>query len=206
MSKIRVLIADDHAIVRMGLTALFDATEDIAVVGEAEDGADAVRKAVQLKPDVIVMDLMMPVMDGISAIREIREKVPESRTLVLTTSSSSDDIDRALKAGAAGAMTKNTANQKLLAAIRTIADGERVLSNEVAQMIQDDPPVPGLTDRQREILQDVANGMTNREIADRLKISPDGIKDHISAICTKLGANNRSEAVAIALRKHLIKA
>ena len=206
MSKIRVLIADDHAIVRMGLTALFDATEDIAVVGEAEDGADAVRKAVQLKPDVIVMDLMMPVMDGISAIREIREKVPESRTLVLTTSSSSDDIDRALKAGAAGAMTKNTANQRLLAAIRTIAGGERVLSNEVAQMIQDDPPVPGLTDRQREILQDVANGMTNREIADRLKISPDGIKDHISAICAKLGANNRSEAVAIALRKHLIKA
>lgn len=203
-SKIKVLIADDHALMRMGLRALLDTQPDLEVVGEATDGADAVRKTLRLKPDVVVMDILMPGLDGIAATRQLAERQPDVRVLVLTTSTSSDDLSRALRAGAAGAILKSEANAKLLAAIRAISRGERSVSPEVHAMIAQDPPADELSPRQREILLAMSRGLTNKEIAVSLDCSPESVKDRINAICTNLGAANRTEAVTIALRKHLL--
>ena len=204
-SKIKVLIADDHALMRMGLRALLDTQRDIEVLGEATDGADALRKTARLKPDIVIMDIMMPGTDGIAATQQLSERHPDVRILVLTTSTSSDDLSRALKAGAAGAILKSEANAKLLAAIRAIARGEQSVSPEVSAMIAKDPPADELSPRQREILIALSKGLTNKEIATSLDCSPESVKDRINAICTKLGASNRTEAVTIALRKHLLK-
>ena len=205
MSAIRVLIADDHAIVRMGLSALLDAEDDIEVVGEADDGKAAVRTVLKLQPDVVVLDLMMPVMDGIAATREIKAKLPSVKVLILTTSTVSDDLAHAIDAGADGAITKSTANAKLLSAIRTVAAGRKFISPEVARLIATDPPAPSLTDRQRDILDGLTRGLTNAEIANQLGIALDSVKEHINVVFSKLGAANRTEAVAIALRKQLLK-
>ena len=205
MDKIKVLVADDHAIVRMGLSALLETEDDIELVGEADDGEAAVRKALRLKPDVVVMDLMMPEMDGIAATAALKERLPGARVLILTTSTVSDDIARALDAGAQGAITKSSANARLLAAIRSVASGKRVISPEIAELISEDPPLPELTARQSEILASITRGLTNADIAKQLGIVPDSVKEHVNAIFAKIGAANRSEAVAIALRKHLLK-
>ena len=205
MSAIRVLIADDHAIVRMGLSALLDAEDDIEVVGEADDGKAAVRAVLKLQPDVVVLDLMMPVMDGIAATREIKSALPSAKVLILTTSTVSDDLAHAIDAGADGAITKSTANAKLLSAIRTVAAGRKFISPEVARLIATDPPAPTLTDRQLDILDGLARGLTNAEIANQLGIATDSVKEHINVVFSKLGAANRAEAVAIALRKQLLK-
>ena len=204
-SKIKVLIADDHALMRMGLRALLDTQRDIEVLGEATDGADALRKTARLKPDIVIMDIMMPGTDGIAATQQLSERHPDVRILVLTTSTSSDDLSRALKAGAAGAILKSEANANLLAAIRAIACGEQSVSPEVSAMIAKDPPADELSPRQHEILIAMSRGLTNKEIATSLDCSPESVKDRINAICTKLGAANRTEAVTIALRKHLLK-
>ena len=204
-NKIKVLIADDHALMRMGLRALLDTQRDIEVLGEATDGADALRKTARLKPDIVIMDIMMPGTDGIAATQQLSERHPDVRILVLTTSTSSDDLSRALKAGAAGAILKSEANAKLLAAIRAIARGEQSVSPEVSAMLAKDPPADELSPRQREILIAMSRGLTNKEIATSLDCSPESVKDRINAICTKLGAANRTEAVTIALRKHLLK-
>ncbi len=205
MKKIRTLIADDHAIVRMGLSALLEAEPDIEIVGEAEDGAEAVKMASRLRPDVVVMDLMMPVLDGIAATERIHAELPDTKVLILTTSASSDDLARALSVGADGAVLKSSANVKLIAAIRTVANGKRCVSSEVAEMIRKDPPILDLTDRQREILGFITKGLTNQDIARLLGIREDSVKEHLYKVFTKIGAANRAEAVAIALRKHLLK-
>ena len=205
MNKIRTILADDHAVVRTGLAALLDAEPDIDVVGEAEDGAEAVRSAVRLRPDVVVMDLMMPVRDGIDATREIHAALPETKILVLTTSGVSDDIARALDAGASGAILKSAPNAKLIAAIRAVAAGKSAVSDDVRKMLRADPPIPDLTDRQLEILASVTRGFTNQDIARQLGIREDSVKEHLYNIFAKIGASNRAEAVAIALRKHLLK-
>ena len=204
-NEIKVLIADDHALMRMGLRALLDTQRDIAVLGEATDGADALRKTARLRPDIVIMDIMMPGTDGIAATQQLSERHPDVRILVLTTSTSSDDLSRALKAGAAGAILKSEANAKLLAAIRAIARREQSVSPEVSAMIAKDPPADELSPRQQEILFALSRGLTNKEIATSLDCSPESVKDRINAICTKLGAANRTEAVAIALRKQLLK-
>ena len=205
MSAIRVLIADDHAIVRMGLSALLDAEDDIEVVGEADDGKAAVRTVLKLQPDVVVLDLMMPVMDGIAATREIKSALPSAKVLILTTSTVSDDLAHAIDAGADGAITKSTANAKLLSAIRTVAAGRSFISPEVARLIATDPPAPSLTDRQLDILDGLTRGLTNAEIANQLGIALDSVKEHINVVFAKLGAANRAEATMIAARKHLLK-
>lgn len=205
MSAIKVLIADDHAIVRMGLSALLDAEDDIEVVGEADDGKAAVKAVLKLQPDVVVLDLMMPVMDGIAATREIKSALPSAKVLILTTSTVSDDLAHAIDAGADGAITKSTANAKLLSAIRTVAAGRSFISPEVARLIATDPPAPSLTDRQLDILDGLSRGLTNAEIANLLGITLDSVKEHINVVFGKLGAANRAEATLIATRKHLLK-
>ena len=205
MDKIKVLIADDHAIVRTGLSMLLEAQGGFDVVGEAENGTDAVRLALKLKPDVVVMDLMMPEMDGIAATREIKAKAAGAKVLILTTSTVSDDLSRALDAGADGAIMKSAANAELVAAIRDIAAGKRTVSPDISRLISQDPPLPELTPRQKDILASMVRGLTNKDIARELGIRSDGVNQHIMAILEKLGAANRTEAVAIALRKHLLK-
>lgn len=205
MEKIRVLVADDHAIVRMGLVALLATEQDIEIVGEAEDGREAVKKAVSTRPDVVIMDIMMPILDGIAATAEIIKRAPGVKVLILTTSSSSDDYSRALAAGAHGIVVKRAANMELLSALRSVASEKKVISSEARRLMQEDPPIPKLTDRQLGIIHSMMRGLTNREIATQFNITPNCVKAHIKRVCNKIGAANRTEAVAIAMRKHLLK-
>ena len=203
--KIKLLIADDHAIVRYGLNSLFSAQNDISVVGQAKNGEEAVRLALSERPDIVIMDLVMPKMDGAEATRKIRAHLPDCRVVILTSFGTSDDIAHALEAGATGALMKSAEDTELVDALRRIAAGERVIAPEIRQMLEDEPPVPKLTPRQKDILASLTHGLTNRDIARQLGIREDGVNLHIIAILQKLGAANRTEAVAIALRKHLLK-
>lgn len=205
MNKIRVLLVDDHLVVRLGLTALLDAEDDIEVVGEAKNGEEAIQEAIRLKPDIVVMDLVMPKMDGIAATTELHAKLPSARILILTSYSTSDGIAHALAAGAAGAFMKSDENESLADAIRTIHAGGEVMPSEVKRLMTDDPPVPRLSPRQREILASITRGLSNDDIAKQLGISKGSIKTHVLLLFQKLGAATRAEAVAIALRKQLLK-
>ena len=201
---IRILIADDHLIVRTGLAALLGTEKDMEVVGQAKNGIEAVREAVRLKPDIVIMDLMMPKMDGVAATAEITSKSPETRVILLTTFGTSDGIAHALASGAKGAILKNADNAELARAIRKVARGGEFISSDIQQQLAADPPIPQLTPRQREILASMVRGLTDRDIANQLGIRQDGVNDHVRAILQKIGAANRTEAVAIALRKHLL--
>ena len=203
--KIKILVADDHAIVRMGLIALLRKEKDMSVVGEAEDGHDAVEQAAKLRPDVVLLDLMMPRMDGAEATAAILAKCPSARILILTTFGTSESIGKALRTGATGAVQKNLSNVELLSAIRDVAAGKQVLSADIRDTLASDDPIPELTERQMEILQSVTRGLTNNEIAKQYGITYDGVKAHLKAIFGKLGVTGRTEAIAIALRKHLLK-
>ena len=205
MQKLTVFLADDHAMVRMGLVSLLGTKKDLQVVGEAEDGEEAVRKVLDLKPDVVLMDLLMPKKDGVDATIEILSKLPDTKILLLTSAASSDVIAHALKVGAAGALLKSADFSALVAAIHTVASGGRVIDPEVRKLLREDPPLPELTSRQEEILALVTRGLTNADIARQFDIRESSVKEHVNQICTKLGAANRAEAVAIALRKHLLK-
>ena len=206
MDKIKVLIADDHAIVRMGLSALLETKPDIEVVGEATNGDLAVKKTLKLKPDIVIMDLLMPGLDGITATKVLHEQAPDVKVLVLTTSTVSDDLSRALQNGAAGIVIKSSSNGTLVQAIRDVASGRRYLPKEVEKLISLEPPVSrDLSDRQMQIIRLVAQGQSTYAIAQDLGLSEIMVKKHLSAVFRKLGAANRSEAVAIALRKHLLK-
>lgn len=202
---IKVVIADDHAIVRMGLASLLGTQRDIEVVGEAEDGESAISKTVELNPDIVIMDLMMPKKDGVVATKEIHELLPDVKILILTSYGTSDGIAHALAAGASGALMKSTEFSEFVAALRRVMGGERVVAPEIARQLAEDPPVPKLTPRQTEILLSITRGLTNSDIAKQFGIREDSVKEHTNTIFAKLGASNRSEAVAIALRKHLLK-
>lgn len=206
MKQTRILIADDHSIVRMGISALLQYERDLSVVGEAEDGEEAVGLAGKTKPDVVLMDLMMPKMDGVEATRRIRETQSGTRVLILTTFGTSADVSRAIAAGASGAIVKDIAKAELVAAIRRVEKGESVFSPEIEQTVREEPALPNFTQRQMDILHSVTRGLTNAEIAKQFDISTDGVKQHLMAIFKKLGAANRSEAVAIAMRRQLLKA
>ena len=203
--KIKVLIADDHTIVRAGLTALLGTEKDIEVVGEAKNGAEAVSNAVELHPDVVIMDLMMPKMDGVEATKELLRKAPSVKTILLTTYGTSDGIAHALRAGARGAVLKNADNSELAQAIRIVAQGGDYISPDIRQQLEADPPVPDLTPRQSEILESMVKGLTDRDIAELLGLSTESVSEHVGAIRQKIGAANRTEAVAIAMRKYLLK-
>ena len=205
MNKIKILIADDHKIVRMGLKALISSERDMAVVGEADDGEAAVRAALELAPDIVVMDLMMPVMSGEEAIGELHRRLPAVRTIVLTSFSSSDRIVQALEAGATGAVLKTADDATLLKAIRDVSQGRKFISPEIRKLIAADPPAQKLSPRQREVLESLTQGLSNKDIAVKLGISNPRVEELMAALLSKIGAANRTEAVAIALRKHLLK-
>ena len=204
-SKVRVLIADDHSVVRMGLASLLGTAKNVEIAGEAVNGEDAVRKALKLRPDIVVMDIVMPKKDGVVATEEILAAAPETKVLILTTFGTSDDISRALKAGATGAIMKSATNHELLAAVQSVAQGKRFISAEVEGILANDPPIPELSQRQSEILESIARGLTNKEIATQLDISLESVKSHVKVILEKLEASSRTEAAAIAQRKNLLK-
>ena len=203
--KTRILIADDHLVVRLGLAAIIGIEKDMAVIGEACDGREAVRLAAMLKPDMIVMDLMMPKLGGADATETILRANPDAKILILTTFGTSDELRRALDAGAVGALVKDSAHGQLIGAIRHAASGDLTISPEIKRQLKASEQEPELTSRQIEILTYVAKGLNNREIADLIEIGPDCVKAHLKTAFARLGAASRSEAVAIALRKGLLR-
>ena len=205
MNKIKVLVADDHAIIRIGLKSVLDYETDIEVVGEAKNGIEAVQEAERTQPDVIIMDLVMPRKDGVSATREIHDRLPDTKILILTTFGTSDGIAHALEEGASGAMMKTADDEKIVSAIRRIARGETYISPDIRRQLEENPPVPKLSPRQMEVLSKIANGKSNKEIAAELGIRIDSVEDIANALYAKLSVSNRAEAVDIAHRKHLLK-
>ena len=202
-TKLKILVVDDHAIVREGLVAILKFQKDLAVVGEAEDGAIAVQKVRELKPDVVIMDLMMPDMGGADATAEIMRESPDTKILMLTSYGTSAELSRAFASGATGAITKTLPKEELLAAIRDVAAGVRVVSPEISQTLQEDASTPSLTPRQLEILHSLTRGLTNDDIAREFGLSKAGVKFHLLTIFRKLNVANRTEAVGLASRKHL---
>jgi two-component system, NarL family, response regulator LiaR len=208
-APIRVLIADDHAIVRVGLRALIATEPGMEVVGEAVDGTDAVRKARSLRPDVIVLDLVMPRKDGIQATVEIRQEDPGARILVLTSFAEEDKLVPAFKAGAVGYLLKDSAPQDLLQAIRDVAHGASSLHPQIAHKLirglsRPAAPVP-LTGREQEVACLVALGRSNKEIARALVLSEPTVRTHVSHILRKLKLSNRTEVALYALREGLAR-
>ena len=205
MTKIKVLIADDHTVVRIGLRTLLSLTKDITVVGEARNGKLAVEETLGLRPDVVIMDLAMPKLDGVEATRKILAVAPATRILILTSYGSSDGIAHALELGAAGAMMKTADDERIVSAIHRIAAGSTYVSADIQRQLKSNPPVSRLSDRQTEVLQLIVDGLTSKEIATQLGIRSDSVDAVTRSLVEKLGAANRAEAVAIALRKHLLK-
>ena len=203
--KIKLLIADDHAIVRQGLATILGFQPDFAVVGEAEDGQDAVDKARALHPDIVIMDLMMPVLNGSDATARIRREDPGAKVVILTSYADSADLSRALENGAVGILSKTAPKEDLFACLHAVANGETVIADDIRRTLDENDSVLELTPRQLDILQALSRGLTNGEIAKLLGLSTAGIKFHLLTIFRKLGVANRSEAVDIAHRKHLLK-
>jgi NarL family two-component system response regulator LiaR len=208
-NPIRVLIADDHAVVRSGLAAFLRAYPDLELVGEAANGRQAIELARAQRPDVILMDLVMPGMDGVEAIGALKAEQPDARILALTSFGDDDLVKRALQAGALGYLLKNVSHAALAEAIRQAHAGRSTLAPEAAAALiraATSPPPPGsdLTAREREVLALMAAGRSNPEIAESLIVSEATVKTHVSHILSKLGAATRTEAVALALQHGLI--
>lgn len=208
---IRILIADDHAIVREGLRTLIGTEPGLVVVGEAIDGVEAVQKACNLKPDLILLDMVMPRMNGLEAIREIKRECPEVHILVLTSFSDDEMVFPAIKAGAIGYLLKNTTPEMLLQAIRDVQQGKPSMSPDIASKLMlelqrpsDLPPTEEpLTEREMDVLRLVAQGLKNQEIAKSLVISVGTVRTHVSNILAKLHLANRTQAALYALREGL---
>ena len=204
--KIKILIADDHAVVRLGLAALFSTQNDMEVVAKAKNGEEAVELAVKTRPDVVIMDFVMPRMDGAEAMMKIQELVPSAKVVMLTSFGSYEGVARAIRAGAAGAITKTTEDEQIVPIIRRVAAGETVVSPEIKKQLAESPAIPALSERQTQILAALTRGLSNPDIAKMLDTSPENVRDHLKIVFAKIGAANRAEAVSIALRKHLLDA
>jgi DNA-binding NarL/FixJ family response regulator len=202
--KIRILVADDHFVVRMGLTALVNTEPDLEVVGEAVDGAQAVLAFDKHRPDLVLMDLRMPVKDGIWATAEIRSKYPNARVLMLTTFDGDTDIHRAIQAGAQGYVLKNSTGDKLIPALRAVAAGQKWIPKEIATRLASRNLFEDLTPRELQVLEQMAKGLANKEIADVLKITGHTVKDHLKSILGKLHVADRTEAVTVAIQRGII--
>ena len=206
---IRVMIVDDHAVVRGGLSKFLQVHKDLDLVGEAENGAEAVRLARQLQPDVVLMDLKMPEMDGVAATRELRAQNPKIRVIVLTSFAEDNMVQGALQAGATGYLLKNVTGADLANAIRAAHAGRMTLSSEATEALvhaATHPIVPAdeLTEREREVLALMVDGLSNQEIANRLFLSLGTVKFHTGNIYSKLGVDSRVAAVTLALQRRLV--
>jgi NarL family two-component system response regulator LiaR len=208
---VRVMLVDDHAVVRSGLGAFLLAFDDLELVGEASSGERALSLCQQVQPDVVLMDLMMPGMDGAAATKLIRERFPEIQVIALTSFKEKDMIEGALQAGAIGYLLKDVSADVLAEAIRAAAAGKPTLAPEAAQVLIQSARAPAekvgfnLTDREREVLVLMVQGLNNNQIAGRLVVSVSTVKFHVSSVLSKLNAAGRTEAVAIALQNHLVK-
>jgi DNA-binding NarL/FixJ family response regulator len=198
---IRVLVADDHPVVRHGLCTMLEIEDDIVVVGRASDGQEAVDQARETSPDIILMDVQMPNVDGLEAMRRIRAHDPEARVIVLTTYRDEDYIFPSLRAGARGYLLKDASREELAAAIRAVHRGESLLDPQIADQAKSRE---GLTARELEVLELMAEQHSNAQIAEKLFVSENTVKTHVSNILAKLGCNDRAAAVLTAWKRHLI--
>ena len=213
MDTIRILIVDDHTVVRDGLSAMLGREDDIEVVGEAQNGLEGVEKAVLLKPDVVLMDLRMPEIDGVEAMRRIREQQPEINFLVLTTFDTDEYIYDAIEAGAKGFLLKDASREELFKAVRAVSRGDSLIDpsvaarvlNRFAQLSRESAPQELLSERERQVLNLLAKGSANKEIAASLSLSESTIKTHVANIFQKLEVNDRTSAVTQALQRGIIK-
>jgi NarL family two-component system response regulator LiaR len=206
---IRVLLVDDHSMVRRGLATFLMVFDDLEMAGEAESGKAAIRLCAEVMPDVVLMDMVMPDMDGASATRAIREQFPSVQVIALTSFKEGKMIKDALEAGAIGYLLKNVSADELAQAIRAAHAGRATLSPDVAQVMvhtAGQPPPPGLdlTERERTVLTLMVEGLNNTQIAGKLTVSPSTVKSHVSNILSKLGVASRTEAVTLALRNRLV--
>lgn len=201
--KTRIIIADDHALMRIGLVSLIVCEKDLSVVGEASNGEEAVRLADELKPDVAVLDLMMPVLSGAEAVRRIRQAHPETHVVILTSYGTSAEMAAAIRNGADAALLKDLPADDFIAALRAVARGQKVIPAEILRAAEE--MSHPLTERQLAILAAMTKGFSNPEIACQFGITAAGVKKQATSIFAKLGASNRQEAIAIALRKQLVK-
>jgi two-component system, NarL family, response regulator LiaR len=208
LSSIRVFIVDDHKMVRRGLAKLINEFDDLELIGEAENGLEAVRLCAELQPDVVLMDLVMPEMDGISAIQQIHEEYPDIQIIALTSFKEKEKVQGALHAGARGYLLKDSSIDDLANAIRTVHAGKPILAWEATQLLIETTATPrrseDLTERELEILILMGKGLTNRQIGGQLEISPHTVTTHVSNILSKLGAASRTEAVTLAIEQDLL--
>ncbi|MBI5298394.1 MAG: response regulator transcription factor [Chloroflexi bacterium] len=203
------MLVDDHMMVRRGLAAFLKVFDDLLLVGEAESGEAAIQRCAEARPDVILMDMVLPMMDGAATTRAIRQQFPQVQVIVLTSFKEGDLIKKALEAGAIGYLLKDVSADELARAIRAANSGRATLSPEAAQVLVEtanQPPTPGLdlTEREREVLALMVEGLNNTQIAGRLTVSPSTIKSHVSSILSKLGVASRTEAVTLALRNRIV--
>jgi len=209
--QIRVMLVDDHAMVRSGLAAFLSVYDDLVLVGQAANGKEAVQLCAQLQPDVVLMDLIMPDMDGATATQFIRKANPHIQVIALTSFREDNLVQGVLKAGAIGYLLKNVSADALATAIRQAAAGRPTLAPEAAQVLMDAAKMgtaiagSDLTERERDVLKLMVEGLTNNQIAERLVVSRSTVKFHVSSILSKIGASSRTEAVAYALQNHLVR-
>jgi DNA-binding NarL/FixJ family response regulator len=205
MKPTTILLVDDHAVMRMGLVSLLETCRDVEVIGDTGDGESAIRKALKLRPDVVIMDLMMPELSGAEATKLIHDAYPEIKIMVLTSFGTSKEMSDAITNGADGALMKDTAADELIKAIRAIVAGERIIPDRLMRQAAEDNVTPKLSDRHLEILSSIAQGQSNSDIAKQYGLSEISIKKQVSKIFARRGVSNRSEAVALALRKQMLK-